>query len=239
MRDDSKKLVAMDLDGTLTQHKSPLEPECRQVLEELSLHYRLLMVCAGGCERVYVQMGRYPIDIIGFYGMQTSTIIYGELVIVDNHTVKIDRDTVLDRVMAIREEFGFCDYAGESVEFHSSGLITFPILGTMAPFDKKLAYDPDRTKRRQYFGKVRDVFGDYTVFIGGTSSFDIAPRPYNKLYAIDNYLKSAGLMREDVIYFGDDYGLGGNDSDVFESGIEFVCIDNYRGFPLKAKKKLL
>ena len=64
-RYSDKKLVAMDLDGTLTQHKSPLEPDCREVLEELSSQYHTLMVCAGGCERVYRQIAEFPIDIIG------------------------------------------------------------------------------------------------------------------------------------------------------------------------------
>lgn len=37
------KLVAFDLDGTLTQHKTPIEPQNRAVLEALSQRYHLLM----------------------------------------------------------------------------------------------------------------------------------------------------------------------------------------------------
>lgn len=33
------KLVAFDLDGTLTQHKTPIEPQNRAVLEALSQRY--------------------------------------------------------------------------------------------------------------------------------------------------------------------------------------------------------
>ena len=43
------KLIAFDLDGTLTQHKSPLGEENRKVLEELSKKYKLLMAGAGMC----------------------------------------------------------------------------------------------------------------------------------------------------------------------------------------------
>ena len=240
MRYDSIKLIAMDLDGTISQHKSPLSDECRKVLEELSSRYRLLMVCAGGCERVFKQMGEFPIDIIGFYGMQLSSVDdCGKLVIIENNAVSVDRKSILMRAEELRKEFGFRDYDGDSVEFHASGLITFPILGTAAQLDKKLAYDPDRAKRRRFFDRVQEVFSDYSVFIGGTSSFDIAPRPYNKVYAIDRYLRAAGLLREDVVYFGDDYGVGGNDSDLFESGIEFICIDDYRDFPMKARQMFI
>ena len=64
------KLIAFDLDGTLTQHKSPLSPENRAVLEKLSKKYKLLMAGAGQCRRIFDQMGHFPIDIVGNYGMQ-------------------------------------------------------------------------------------------------------------------------------------------------------------------------
>ena len=66
---DGIKVIAMDLDGTLTQHKTPLTPEHRAVLTALSRRYKLLMVGAGQVERIFRQLGRFPIDIIGNYGM--------------------------------------------------------------------------------------------------------------------------------------------------------------------------
>ena len=65
------RLVAFDLDGTLTQHKSPMSPEIRAALDALRAHgYALLMVGAGSCARIAGQMEGYPIDILGNYGMQ-------------------------------------------------------------------------------------------------------------------------------------------------------------------------
>ena len=66
------RLMAFDLDGTLTQHKSPLGEENRAVLEALARKYRLLMVGAGACSRIFHQMNEFPLDIIGNYGMQFS-----------------------------------------------------------------------------------------------------------------------------------------------------------------------
>lgn len=232
------KLIAMDMDGTLTQHKSPLEENCQKILQQLSKHYDLLMVCAGSCDRVYNQLRQFPITISGFYGMQYAEAQNGTLKILDSVTVPVDRDRVSTYAEMIRKEFGFHDYYGDPVEFHDSGLITFPILGTKAKLEDKLKYDPDRAKRRQWYDRVCEIFEGYNVFIGGTSSFDIAPKPYSKLYALDRYLVEHGLTRNDVIFFGDDYGIGGNDRDVFESGIEFVAIDDYRTFPKIAAKLL-
>lgn len=75
------------------------------------------------------------------------------------------------------------------------------------------------------------MFDDYTVFVGGSSSFDMAPFPYNKYYALDKYCKERGISHEDVVYVGDDYGQGGNDEAVYLSDFNFITIDDYRDFP--------
>lgn len=59
------KLIALDLDGTLTQHRTPLGEKNRKALEKLARRYRLMMAGAGTCQRIFDQMGRFPIDIIG------------------------------------------------------------------------------------------------------------------------------------------------------------------------------
>ncbi len=41
------KLIAFDLDGTITQHKTPITPEHRSILEQLQRKYRLVMVGCG------------------------------------------------------------------------------------------------------------------------------------------------------------------------------------------------
>ncbi len=56
------KLVAFDLDGTLTQHRSPLSDEHRAVLDQLSKKYKLLGP-GGNDESVYLSdFGYITID---------------------------------------------------------------------------------------------------------------------------------------------------------------------------------
>ncbi|MBQ9080911.1 MAG: HAD family phosphatase [Clostridia bacterium] len=227
------KLIAFDLDGTLTQHKSPLEPSARRLLDELSAKYKLLMVGAGACRRIFNQMESYPIDIIGNYGLQCA--VYDaekrDIVITAEHTKPCDRESVTARVEQLRQKYGMTKYWGDSVEFHASGAVTIPCIGTKAPIDEKLAYDPDRSKRRAIYEEVKALFPEYTVFVGGSSSFDMVPAPYDKYYALDSYCRENGLKHENVLYVGDDYGNGGNDEAVFESDFPAVAIDDYRTTP--------
>lgn len=228
--DKSKvKLVAFDLDGTLTQHKTKLSERHRALLSKLAEKYKLLMVGAGTCRRIFEQMNHFPIDIIGNYGMQYAK--YNpeaeDIEIVTDNQIPADRDAIEAKVSMLREKYGYTDFEGDNVEFHPSGCITFPILGTKANIEDKLAFDPDRIKRRKIYHEVKKCFGDYIVFVGGSSSFDMAPAPYDKAYALTRYCEENGISKDEVVYIGDDYGQGGNDESVLLAGFGFVKIDDY------------
>jgi hydroxymethylpyrimidine pyrophosphatase-like HAD family hydrolase len=182
----------MDLDGTLTQHRSQLEETNKAILDKLGEKYKLLMVGAGNVPRIYGQMNNYPIDILGNYGMQEGKIIDGEMVLVRQDTQEVDKEFFLTQTNYLREKYGYTEYKGEPVEFHASGMVTFPFLGTKADVKDKLVFDPDRSKRKVLYPEVLEIFKDFTVFIGGSSSFDFSAKKYNKYDAIVTYAKENG-----------------------------------------------
>lgn len=233
MNKDRIKVVAMDLDGTLTQHKQLIDEVHKKVLSELSKKYKLLMVGAGQVMRIFKQMDHFPVDIVGNYGLQYAVFDQKlkSMDIIRDLKFPVDKESVEYKALQLRERFGYTDYAGDNVEFHPSGCITFPLLGTDAKQEDKLAFDPDRVKRRKIYDDVVAAFSDYTVFVGGSSSFDMAPMPYNKYYALDIYCTENNLKHENVVYIGDDYGLGGNDESVYKSDFPYLTIDDYRDFP--------
>ncbi|MBQ7885438.1 MAG: HAD hydrolase family protein [Clostridia bacterium] len=224
----------MDLDGTLTQHKQPMSPRCRQTLVKLGERYKLMMVGAGQVMRIFNQMEQFPIDVIGNYGLQYATYNPETKQLDMQRDEKLpqgDKAVIEQRVTMLREKHGYTTFAGDNVEYHPSGCLTFPILGTKAVQADKLAFDPDRAKRRKIYAEVCETFPEYCVFVGGSSSFDMAPKPYNKFYALDLYCKENGLAHENVLFIGDDYGTGGNDESVYLSDIPFLCVDDYTTFP--------
>lgn len=223
------KVFAFDLDGTLTQHKTPLEAQNRKVLEKLAEKHTLLTVGAGNCMRIHKQLDGFPMDIIGNYGMQYAKFTDGELKLVRDDSVPFEnKDLIEERITFFRQKYGFTEFRGDNVEYHASGCITFPVLGTKARQEDKLSFDPDRKKRRKIYAEVCEVFPEYNVFVGGSSSFDMAPRPFNKYYALDLWCKENGFEHSEVIFVGDDYGCGGNDESVYKSDFKFVTVDDYK-----------
>lgn len=178
------KVFAFDLDGTLTQHKTPLDEKNREILERLAAKYTLIIVGAGSFMRIHDQIGGFPMDVIGNYGMQYAKYADGELKLVRNDIVACEKKNLIEeKVALIREKYGFTQFAGESIEYHASGCLTLSLLGTKANPTDKLAFDPNRKKRRAFYSEV--------------------------------------------VFVGDDYGVGGNDESVYHSDFRFVCTDDY------------
>ena len=227
----AKKLICFDLDGTLTQHKTPLGERNRAVLDRLGSKYKLLMVGAGNAPRIYNQMCRYPIDILGNYGMQEAHVVDGELAIVRQDTVDTDRDMFNSNCRYLREKYGYTEDKGGHVEFHDSGMVTFCLLGSGAEIADKIVFDPDRSKRRVLYDEVKALFPEHVVYIGGSSSFDFAPKRYNKYDAIMAYARENGYSEEEILYVGDDYGDGGGDSHIRIFGMDYVYVDDYTRLP--------
>ena len=228
-----KKLLCFDLDGTLTNHKTPLTPENRVVLDKLMANpkYKVIMVGAGNARRIYNQMGEYPIDIVANYGMQEATVIDGVFTEIRNDQRQVDRDFFIKNSEIVRQRYGFTEYAGESIEFHPAGMVTLGLLGTEAKTEDKLVFDPDKAKRRVIYKDVCELFKGYAVFIGGSTSFDFTEMQYNKYDAVMNYAHRNGFTRDEILFIGDDFGDGGGDSHIRLGGMDYIHITDFTKLP--------
>ena len=228
-----KRVLAFDLDGTLTEHRTWITDERLALLDSLRADgYRLMIIGAGQARRIFTQLREYPMDIVGNYGLQYA--VYrddlGDLEFVRDLSLPCDRESVSARIMDVRAKTGYTEFTGDPVEFHPTGCVTFPLLGTKANIADKLLFDPTREKRRAIHEEVARAFPEYSVFIGGSSSFDMAPKPYDKYYALTRFCEDEGYDKSEITYFGDDYGKGGNDECVYLSDIDFVKVERYSVF---------
>ena len=222
-----KRLLCFDLDGTLCQHKSHLPQKNKDLFRLLDSKYKVIMVGAGNAPRIYNQMEQYPVDIIANYGMQESIIEDGEFKIIREDTVFPDKEYFNSKCHYLREKYGYTEYSGAHLEFHASGMVTFCLLGSGARIEDKVAFDPDRSKRRVLYDEVCSLFPDFVVFIGGSSSFDFAPKKYNKYDSIMRYAAEHGYKEEEILFIGDDFGDGGGDSHVRIFGLDYVQVNDY------------
>ena len=225
-----KKVVAMDLDATLCQHRSPVPEHNFAALRELEKKYKCVMIGAGNAPRIYRQMGNYPIDIVGNYGMQVAEAADGNFRIVKAVTNEVDRAFFREKTDFLRRKYGYTEYEGEPLEFHASGMVTFGLLGTAPAAEHKVAFDPDRRKRRAMYPEVCEIFKDFSVYIGGSTSFDFAGRQYNKYDATLAWAADHGYTLDDVVFIGDDFADGGGDSHVRIKGMDHIVITDYNKF---------
>lgn len=226
-----KKLLVFDLDGTLSNHKCPMPEANRKLLDELGKRYHIIMCGAGNAPRIFKQMEQYPIEIVANYGMQHTKVVDGELVFTKEVVCEVDKDFFREKTAYLREKYGYTEFYGEPIEFHKSGMVTIGLLGTEAPKELKIAFDPDRAKRRVMYPEVMEIFKDYTVYIGGSSSFDIVGKQYNKYDATMEYARMHGYTKEQVLFLGDDMGDGGGDSHIRLGGIDYLHILDYTKIP--------
>ena len=225
--------IIFDLDGTLCQHKTHLPQANKDVFKRLDQKYKVIMVGAGNAPRIYNQMEQYPVDIVANYGMQESTVVDGELKIIREDTSVPDKEYFNKTCQYLREKYGYTEYVGGHLEFHASGMVTFCLLGSGAKIEDKVVFDPDRSKRRVLYDEVKSLFPDYVVYIGGSSSFDFAPKRYNKYDSIMRYAQEHGYEKDEILFIGDDFGDGGGDSHVRIFGMDYVQIDDYTTLPEK------
>ena len=226
-----RRLVCLDLDATLCQHRSPVPEANFAALKELMKRYKCVMVGAGNAPRIHRQMGNFPIDVIGNYGMQEFVGEDGNFRCVRAVTNTVDRRFFREKTDYLRKKYGYTEYEGEPLEFHTSGMVTFGLLGTAPSAEHKVKFDPDRKKRKAMYKEVCEIFRDYSVFIGGSTSFDFAGKEYNKYDAIVSYARRHGYALDEIVFVGDDFGDGGGDSHVRIKGMDYIEVEDYRDFP--------
>ncbi len=227
--------VALDLDGTISAGKSKIEEKNKELLLSLLKRYRVVIVGAGYFERILTQTDFLPVDVIGNYGMQYAEYSKEEKrhILLKDDICEIDRDGIRKKANEVAKRFSLDKIDGDILHFHPSGCFSLALIGTNAKKEDKLNFDPDRKKRREMYPFVSALFPEYTVFIGGNTSLDMAPKRYSKYRALCDYCEWHKIPHENIIFCGDDFGQYGNDESVYNSDIRFIEIDDYRNLEKK------
>jgi len=241
-----KKLIAFDVDGTLSQSRSPIDAEMAGILKKL-LEKKQVAIITGGA---FADIKKQILDKIGENEPRNKNLTLlptngGGLWIFDGVWKEISCHKFSDKekekiIKAIKEvdqadpELRNNKSYGREIQDRDSQ-ITYGALGENAPIELKYAWDPDLKKKQNLQQSLQEKLPDFEVKIGGKTSIDITPKGMDKAFAIREIINYFRLSKEEILFFGDAVYENGNDFPVFELGVETVKVIN----PDETKERLI
>lgn len=237
----NKKIIAFDLDGTLTVSKSEISVEMAVLMKEL-IKRSMVVVTSGGkfaqfknqfLKPFLVDDSMHPFlhNLILLPTSASQRYEYDEEKKDWQLTDKEPMDpSVKERIKKLLKEVidsGLYDIppnpAGDIVEDRDTQ-ITFSALGQSASVEAKKAWDPDQQKRKKIVSVLAPLLPEVSLLVNAYSSIDILNKGFNKAVGLVRFLDKIGLQKSDVIFVGDGLFPGGNDYSVYEAGIDTIPV---------------
>ncbi len=223
--------IVFDLDDTLAKSKQPIAPSMAAALAAL-LRKMPVAIATGGTYAIVQEnvVARLPedADLGNLYLLPTCGAALYEYR--EGAWRAVYEETLSDKECeAIREGIdralartGVIDLAeepfGERVEYRGSQ-VTLSALGQRAPLARKVAWDPDRTKRTLLRDAIAEELPQFSVKTGGTTSCDITKPGVDKAFGVRKLAEHLGIPTASMLYVGDALFPGGNDEVVKEAGV--------------------
>ena len=228
-----KKLIVFDLDGTLAESKSSVDPEMVTLLNSLLRVAKVAIISGGDWPQFEKQILSHDFAPSGLGNLfllptcGTKYYIYksGWTVLYSEDLTATEKKNIISSLRIASELLGFVPVKtwGEVIEDRGSQ-ITFSALGQAAPLDEKKAWDPDFSKRKQMQAILNKSIPDFSVRLGGTTSIDVTKAGIDKAYGIRKLTEMLNIGKTEMIFVGDALFPGGNDYPVKEAGVASIRV---------------
>ena len=223
-----KRLIVFDLDGTLAESKSSLDPEMATLLHKLLGIVKVAVISGGDWLQFDKQLlANLPQDenlgnLLLLPTCGTKFYKYEEVwkKIYSEDFSAEEKNKIIDSMKSVMEVVGsdVKKVWGEIIEDRGSQ-ITFSALGQEAPIEEKKKWDPDFSKRKQMKLQLDKLIPEFSVRLGGTTSVDITKPGIDKAYGIRKLKENLGIEIDEMIFIGDALFPGGNDYPAKEAGV--------------------
>jgi len=233
------QLVAFDLDDTLAESKTPMEPDMGRALARL-LALRPVAIISGGRLQQFEDqvLSRLPsgADLTRLHLLPTCGTRYlrfenGWQEIYNHGLSDDERARAMASVERRARQLGFWEpddkVDGERVEDRGSQ-ITFSALGQHALPSVKRQWDPDGTKRHALRDAVAADIPDLSVSAGGSTSIDITRRGVDKAFGMVKLSEQTGVALRQMLFVGDRTEPGGNDNPVVLLGVPVITVTGWQ-----------
>lgn len=236
----TKKIIAFDLDDTLSVTKSPISPQMSVLLMQLLEHYDVCVISGANVAQLQKQVTDHlPTEahhLERLHLMPTCGTRYYRF----DHDLndwkmqysneptaeqKQQAAVVLERVA---KELGFWPEQpyGEVIEDRGSQ-ITLTALGQDAPAEVKYAWDPTGEKKLAIRDAAAPFLPELEVRAAGTTSVDVTLKGIDKAYGMQQLIEETGVTKEEILFIGDKLDEGGNDYPVKMVGIDTIAVTKW------------
>lgn len=231
-----KKLIIFDLDGTLTESKTPVTAEMASVLRKLLSCRKVAVITGGSYEQMRVQLLR---------GIEAASDILENLHLFPTSGARFyvfrkgDWESVYEEVLTQEERMRISaafERAFEEVKFVPPKILygdlvedrgtqmTFSAHGQHAPIELKKSWDPDQKKRIALADSLRRTLPDLEIRIAGTTSIDVTRKGIDKSYGIGQMERHLSVPKDEMLFFGDALFPDGNDYPVVRTGVATIPV---------------
>ncbi len=230
-------MIAFDLDGTLAVTKSPISVPMADLLRGLLLPYEVCVISGGAFEQFRLQLierlDASPKQLSRLHIMPTSGTKYFRFDTdsrewVSRYSEDLAPETrtrIVEVLTTGAKTLGYWEPEpwGPIIEDRGTQ-ITFSALGQEAPAAQKYAWDPDGAKKRSLRDFAAQRLPDLEVHVGGTTSVDVTNTGIDKAYGMRKLMAAVGMTSDEILFFGDQLGDGGNDYPVKSVGIDTISV---------------
>lgn len=239
------KIIAFDLDGTLTSSKKPIETKIRNILQDLAKRYLVFIIGGGRKKQIEKQLKSLSSQKNIIIGSQSGTEIWfnSKKIIKGKSMPKSLVKKIKNELNKILKEEKltkkFLKVYGKRYDFRGNQL-TISLLGQKAPFKEKNNFfqkDKKEKIRLKILKKLLAKFKNIEVSLGGLTSIDITLKGYHKGSALEKLIKKLKIKKNEVVFFGDQIYPYGNDFQVAKRGFLCFSVKN-KNETLKLLKKL-
>ncbi len=228
-----KKLIVFDLDGTLAESKSAIDPEMSRLLDGLLAIVQAAIISGGDWPQFEKQVvAKLPHDallsrlsLLPTCGTKFYEYSGNWKKIYEEDFTKDEREKILSSLHEALAQAGYkaAKVWGEVIEDRGSQ-ITFSALGQRAPLDEKNKWDPDYSQRKKIKAILDTFIPEFSVRIGGSTSIDITKPGIDKAYGIGKLRDLLHVSLKEMIYIGDALFPGGNDYPAEDAGVDCIPV---------------
>ena len=236
-----KKVIAFDLDDTLSVTKSPMSKRMAGLLARLLEKYDVCVISGGKIEQFHLQvvdeldvpaekltrLHLMPTCGTRYYRFDTNE---GDWKLQYANDLSDEQKQEVTKVLdeEARALGIYCENpAGEIIEDRHSQ-ITHSALGQQATAEDKYKWAEENEQLRYEFrDRVAARVPELEVRLGGTTSTDVTLKGIDKAYGMEKLIEVLGIDKSEILFIGDKLQEGGNDYPVKAMGIDSIEVRHW------------